>query len=66
MSELTVKNKNDLHMYGAGVAAFGTVFVCFIETYLRMRNPHLKISITLFVVLAILQGILFLEEHLWH
>ncbi|KAI8801343.1 hypothetical protein BJ742DRAFT_34009 [Cladochytrium replicatum] len=59
MSELTVKNKNDLHLFGAGVAAFSTVFICFIETYLRMRNPHLKISITLYVACSILQGVVF-------
>ncbi|KAI8801354.1 hypothetical protein BJ742DRAFT_837706 [Cladochytrium replicatum] len=56
MSTAAAKYENDMHMFAGSYAAFITVFICFFESFQRIRNVHLKMSITLFAVLSLLDG----------
>ncbi|KAI8802030.1 hypothetical protein BJ742DRAFT_873558 [Cladochytrium replicatum] len=48
------KYDDNLHQYAGAIVAEITVFTCFLESYQRIRNPHLKWSITLFIIFSVL------------
>ncbi|KAI8802032.1 hypothetical protein BJ742DRAFT_858759 [Cladochytrium replicatum] len=50
----------DIHRYAGALVAEISVFMCFLESYQRIQNKHLKVSITLFVIFSLLVNALFL------
>ncbi|KAI8802029.1 hypothetical protein BJ742DRAFT_834837 [Cladochytrium replicatum] len=51
---------SDYHQYSGAIVAEITVLICFLESYQRIQNKHLKVSISLFFVFSILVNVLFL------
>ncbi|KAI8802031.1 hypothetical protein BJ742DRAFT_834842 [Cladochytrium replicatum] len=55
-----VKTDSEVHRYAGAIVAEISVFICFLESYQRIQNKHLKISITLFLIFSILVNVLFM------
>ncbi|KAI8814244.1 hypothetical protein BJ742DRAFT_328816 [Cladochytrium replicatum] len=51
---------SSIHQYAGAIVAEITVFICFLESYQRIQNQHLKISITLFMIFSVLVNVFFL------
>ncbi|KAI8814428.1 hypothetical protein BJ742DRAFT_892013 [Cladochytrium replicatum] len=50
----------EIHQSAGSIVAEITVFICFLESYQRIQNMHLKVSISMFVAFSVLVNLFFL------